>query len=432
MLIANIPAQLLTAFSAAGNKAAIPQTTASTSRASYALGFPPLNMTPLADGGVAPDGRDMNGILYEVSNAAMWAQAMGVMPFDAAFAASAGYPNGALVQYSGSIWRSTADSNSVTPSAVSANWERMSLEGGTAGQALMKISSKTGDYSWRALTTADVASLQSTLDGKAGLGGATPLMDGSAAVGVGSNASREDHVHPTDTTRAPIASPMFTGTPAAPTATAGTNTTQIATTAFVTTAVANGGGSVTYESSTANIKMDGSVSVGTLSAVPRSDHVHPTDTTRAPLESPTFTGTPAAPTATAGTNTTQLATTEFVQGAFTDPVITGCIKEDVYGISDAAGFEIDPSNGSLQTVTLSSANRTPKGTNFGPGKAITLMVWLNSAYTITWTDTTFGASGVKWVGGSAPALVQNGYNIIELWRPFVSPVQVYGAFVGVA
>ncbi|WP_176956741.1 hypothetical protein [Paraburkholderia caribensis] len=38
---------------------------------------------------------------------------------------------------------------------------------------------------------------------------------------------------------APLASPTFTGTPAAPTATAGTNTTQLATTAFVTTAVAN-------------------------------------------------------------------------------------------------------------------------------------------------------------------------------------------------
>ena len=39
--------------------------------------------------------------------------------------------------------------------------------------------------------------------------------------------------------KADIASPTFTGTPAAPTATAGTNTTQIATTAFVSTAVAN-------------------------------------------------------------------------------------------------------------------------------------------------------------------------------------------------
>ena len=35
----------------------------------------------------------------------------------------------------------------------------------------------------------------------------------------------------------------------------------------------------------------------------------------APKNSPTFTGTPAAPTATAGTNTTQIATTEFVQTA---------------------------------------------------------------------------------------------------------------------
>jgi len=41
---------------------------------------------------------------------------------------------------------------------------------------------------------------------------------------------------------APLASPTFTGTPAAPTATAGTNTTQLATTAFVVAEVAAGGG----------------------------------------------------------------------------------------------------------------------------------------------------------------------------------------------
>ena len=42
--------------------------------------------------------------------------------------------------------------------------------------------------------------------------------------------------------RAPLASPALTGTPTAPTAAANTNTTQIATTAFVTTAVSEGGG----------------------------------------------------------------------------------------------------------------------------------------------------------------------------------------------
>jgi hypothetical protein len=40
-------------------------------------------------------------------------------------------------------------------------------------------------------------------------------------------------------TYAPLASPTLTGTPAAPTAAAGTNSTQIATTAYVTTAISN-------------------------------------------------------------------------------------------------------------------------------------------------------------------------------------------------
>jgi len=37
---------------------------------------------------------------------------------------------------------------------------------------------------------------------------------------------------------------------------------------------------------------------------------------KAPIDSPTLTGVPAAPTAAAGTNTTQIATTAFVQAAF--------------------------------------------------------------------------------------------------------------------
>lgn len=65
-----------------------------------------------------------------------------------------------------------------------------------------------------------------------------PLMDGAAAVGVSTKYARQDHVHPTDTSLAPIASPALTGAPTAPTATIGDNTTKIATTAFV---IANGG-----------------------------------------------------------------------------------------------------------------------------------------------------------------------------------------------
>lgn len=78
--------------------------------------------------------------------------------------------------------------------------------------------------------------------------------------------------------KADKASPTFTGTPAAPTASAGTNTTQLATTAFVTTAVSP----------------------------------------KANIASPVFTGTPTAPTATSATNNTQLATTAFVGTAISN------------------------------------------------------------------------------------------------------------------
>jgi hypothetical protein len=107
--------------------------------------------------------------------------------------------------------------------------------------------------------------------------------------------------------KAALASPTFTGTPAAPTAAVDTNTTQVATTAFVV-----GQASATGDGTPA---MDGTAARGTSTHFARADHVHPTDTTRAPLASPTFTGTPAAPTATAGTNTTQLATTAFIAAA---------------------------------------------------------------------------------------------------------------------
>ena len=120
-------------------------------------------------------------------------------------------------------------------------------------------------------------------------------------------------------TNAPIASPTFTGIPAVPTAEADTSTTQVATTEFVV-----------GQAATASPAMDGTAAVGTSKRFARQDHVHPTDTSRAPIASPTFTGTPAAPTAVAGTNTTQLATTEFVMrelaaDGFKTTMLGGCL-----------------------------------------------------------------------------------------------------------
>ena len=109
-----------------------------------------------------------------------------------------------------------------------------------------------------------------------------PLMDGTATVGVSTNFSREDHIHPSDTSRAPLASPTFTGVPAAPTATSGTATTQLATTAFVGTAIAPlaTSASVPVKTTTTPV-MDGTAAIGSSGKWADGAHVHPTDTTRA-------------------------------------------------------------------------------------------------------------------------------------------------------
>ena len=62
----------------------------------------------------------------------------------------------------------------------------------------------------------------------------TPLMDGTAEVGTdNAEYSRGDHRHPTDTSRAPLNSPAFTGTPTAPHPEAEDDSQQLATTAWV-------------------------------------------------------------------------------------------------------------------------------------------------------------------------------------------------------
>ena len=123
-----------------------------------------------------------------------------------------------------------------------------------------------------------------------------------------------------------IASPTFTGTPAAPTATAGSNTTQLANTSFVTGAITDTVTSITtFTNKTINLTSN--TLVGTIAqfntAVSDADlaTIAGTETlTNKTLTSPTIsnanlTGIPVAPTATSGTATTQLATTAFVTAA---------------------------------------------------------------------------------------------------------------------
>src|SRR5574344_1792649 len=136
--------------------------------------------------------------------------------------------------------------------------------------------------------------------------------------------------------------PIFTGTPQAPTAADGTNTTQIATTEFVTSAVSNktnvsGNAATATKLETArtitltsgvtgNASFDGSQTITITATVVKDGHTHTTSTidgldaalaSKAPIASPELTGIPTAPTANAATNTTQIATTAFVKTAVT-------------------------------------------------------------------------------------------------------------------
>jgi len=108
--------------------------------------------------------------------------------------------------------------------------------------------------------------------------------------------------------KAPLASPGLTGTPTAPTASQGTNSTQLATTAFVVAAInalisAAPGALDTLDELAAALGDDANFAATITSLL----------ALKAPLASPTFTGTPAAPTAALGTNTTQIATMAAVR-----------------------------------------------------------------------------------------------------------------------
>nr|MDA8249158.1 hypothetical protein [Rhodospirillales bacterium] len=115
-----------------------------------------------------------------------------------------------------------------------------------------------------------------------------------------------------------VNSPAFTGTPTAPTAAAGTNTTQIATTAFVASSIAP----------------------------------------LAPLASPAFTGTPTAPTPAAGTNNTDIATTAFVAASYAplaSPSFTGTVSVPTLDLAGLSGFAMY-SSGGKPTLSFAANN----------------------------------------------------------------------------
>ena len=115
-------------------------------------------------------------------------------------------------------------------------------------------------------------------------------MDSTATVGVSLLFSRQDHIHPSDTSRL-VATHAGTGGASHALVIAG------GAAGFISGAdktkldgVATGAG-VAVPPATVAPLMDGAAAVGSVAKYAKEDHVHPTDTSRAPLANPVFTGT---------------------------------------------------------------------------------------------------------------------------------------------
>lgn len=95
------PRLLSKAWASDGLKNSIPNTRNSEmpqEGATYADGFPSITMTPISTGGKPPSGKDMNGVLYEISAHTVWQNQGGRYRFDQAFCdAIGGYSKGAVL-----------------------------------------------------------------------------------------------------------------------------------------------------------------------------------------------------------------------------------------------------------------------------------------------------------------------------------------------
>ena len=261
---------------------------------------------------------------------------------------------------------SLAPKSSQDASAATDLVRKSQLDAGLAGKAGVNHGHAIGD----------VGGLQTALDGKSGAGHAHAIDDVTG-------------LQVALTGKAPLVSPSFSGAPTAPTAAGGTSTTQLATTAFVQSALSGLGAgdmlTASYDSNN-NGKVDAAEAAdsvpwagitGVPASFPPAAHSHPiaqvtglqgTLDAKAPLASPSLTGSPTAPTAAAGSNTTQIATTAYVAAAI------GSMIDAAPGALDtlnelAAALGDDPSFAS--NVTNGLAGKLAAGSNLAdlPDKA---------------------------------------------------------------
>lgn len=203
-------------------------------------------------------------------------------------------------------------------------------------------------------------------------------------------------------------SPNFIGIPKAPTAPAGTNTTQLSTTAFVESA---------------------------------RQALVAADALKAPLASPALTGVPTAPTAAPGTNSTQLATTAFVAALGALKLNTSAYTAaDVLGkllTVDGAGSSLDADlldgkqltdvvQGTLAyavttgTAAALAASITPAPATLSAGLRVSIKAHLATTGAVTLNLNGLGAKSIKKSNSNNPLFVQGGvYTLVYDGTAFI-------------
>lgn len=230
-----------------------------------------------------------------------------------------------------------------------------------------------------------------------------------------------------DPSKAPLASPAFTGVPTAPTAAPGTSTTQLATTAFSTAAAAGKADlagpaftgvptAPTAAAGTSTLQLATTAFVAALGAL------------KANLASPTFTGTPAAPTV-AGTadSTTKIATTAFVQAiaalkaSLAGAIFTGRVAVAEVALTDAANIATNAALGNVFAVTLAGNRVLDNPTNLVAGQHIMWKVKQDASASVR--TLTYG-SMFKWSGGQAPILTGTA-NALDILTGYFDGTNIY-------
>lgn len=129
MNISDIPAWFTKRFAADATGTfvrTVPETSVDPNAASLSLGFPPNTFTAIGAGGSPQDGRDVNGILNQLSAWAQWGGVGGPTPWSSPISAAAGgYPLGAIVlsnTTTGRIYQSQTNNNVTNPDTGGAGW----------------------------------------------------------------------------------------------------------------------------------------------------------------------------------------------------------------------------------------------------------------------------------------------------------------------